>query len=211
MPGSVVILRHAQSEWNALGLWQGQADPPLSSAGRRQAAAAAVRISEQSGYEGFDLVVSSDLSRAWETAVILARGLNLAVAPDREAGLREFDAGEWSGHTLTDIERRWPGMVERFTHGAVDAPPGGEGRVAFDKRVAEATARIGTLADRVGARSVLVVTHGGVIGSVARSAGVPRRHTGHLAGFTGELTPRGIIPGDPVDFLQSAELAIETA
>ena len=209
MPSAVLLLRHAQSEWNALGLWQGHADPPLSEEGRRQAAAAADRIRAASWFAGFDLVVCSDLSRARETADLLAAGLELAVAPQIDEGLREFDAGEWSGHTLAEIEQAWPGDVERFSRGALESPPGGEKRGDFDMRVAEATNRVASLAAANEARSVLIVTHGGVVGSIARSAGLARRHTSHLAGYRGDLDAGALFPRHPIDLLDISELVVD--
>ena len=205
----VVILRHAQSEWNALGRWQGQADPPLSAEGRRQAFVAADHLARARWFEAFDLVVSSDLLRALQTAELLVQRLGLGTPPRPDEGLREFDAGEWSGLTLDEIEQRWPGEVERFTHGLVDSPPGGESRRSFDRRIAEAMARIGHCSERAEARSVLVVAHGGVVGSVARSAGVSRRHIGHLAGYVGMLDKRGLSLDDPLDLLSVDLLAVD--
>jgi probable phosphoglycerate mutase len=211
MPGQLLLVRHAQSEWNALGRWQGQADPPLSDEGRRQVAAAASHISQQSWYAGFDLVVSSDLARARETAELLADGLGCGSSCVVEAGLREYDAGEWSGLTLPEIEARWPGEVERFTRGVVSSPPGGEDRSSFDKRVADTARRLATLAGTAGAKSVLVVAHGGVVNSFARTAGLPRHHIGHLAGYRGWHDERGLVPADPVDLLGASELAADSA
>ena len=211
MPVTVLVLRHAQSEWNARGLWQGQADPPLSREGRRQASIAARRIGREPWFDGFDLVITSDLARARETAGLLSEELGLPCSPVVNEGLREFDAGEWSGHTLAEIEQRWPGEVERFTRGLVDSPPGGENRQVFDRRIAAATVRIADLAARTGAGSVLVVTHGGVIGSIARSAGLTRRHVAHLAGYTGRITVRGLCPEEPVDLLEAPELVGDNA
>ena len=211
MPGPLLLLRHAQSEWNAHGRWQGQADPPLSDGGRRQAVAAAARIAQQPWFAGFDLVASSDLSRARETADLLGQCLGFEDSVLVDEGLREYDAGEWSGLTLTDIEARWPGEVERFTNGLVASPPGGEDRRSFDARVGETVHRLATLADRAGAQSILVVAHGGVIGSVARSAGLPRHHIGHLAGYRGRHGERGLFLIEPVDLLEQAEPAAESA
>jgi len=208
MPGSFLLVRHAQSEWNALGLWQGQADPPLSAEGRQQASAAAVRIASEARFDGFDLVVSSDLARAAQTAEIVAADLGLDVLPVLDAGLREYDAGEWSGHTLAEIEALWPGEVERFTQGLVSSPPGGEDRRSFDARVAQSARRIAGLAVGTGAGAVLVVAHGGVVGSVARSAGLVRRHTGHLVGYWGRHDGRGLFPEESVDLLRVPESQI---
>ena len=58
----VLILRHGQSEWNAQGKWQGQADPPLTELGEQQAASAAQQLLDIG--ESFDRIVSSDLKRA---------------------------------------------------------------------------------------------------------------------------------------------------
>ena len=66
----LLCIRHAESTWNALGRWQGQADPPLSEAGRRAAVALAERLAGE--VAGCAALVSSDLLRARETAGILA-------------------------------------------------------------------------------------------------------------------------------------------
>ncbi|HUE60602.1 MAG TPA: histidine phosphatase family protein, partial [Acidimicrobiales bacterium] len=121
--------------------------------------------------------------------------------PVLDTGLREYDAGEWSGHTLAEIEALWPGEVERFTQGLVSSPPGGEDRRSFDARVAHSARRIAALEDGTGAGAVLVVAHGGVVGSVARSAGLVRRHTGHLAGYWGRYDGRGLFPEESVDLV----------
>ena len=93
----VLIARHGQSEWNALGRWQGQADPPLSTLGRLQAAHAATRLSD------IDVIVASDLERASDTARIIADALGVdEVVID--ADFRERHAGEWQGLTKDDID-----------------------------------------------------------------------------------------------------------
>jgi broad specificity phosphatase PhoE len=211
MPGQLLLVRHAQSEWNALGRWQGHADPPLSDEGRRQVAAGAAQISAARWYAGFDMVVSSDLSRARETAQLLAEALDLAVSPLADVGLREYDAGEWSGLTLAEIEERWPGEVERFTRGLVSSPPGGEDRRSFDARVADAARRLAAAAARAGARSILLVAHGGVVNSFGRSAGLHRHHIGHLAGYKGWHDEGGLFPGELVDLIGTTELAAGSA
>src|SRR5690606_34165227 len=93
----VLLVRHGQSEWNAIGRWQGQADPPLSDLGRLQAREASRALGT------VDAVWASDLQRAVETAAIIAGELGVGpvvVDPD----LRERDAGEFSGLTRPEIE-----------------------------------------------------------------------------------------------------------
>src|ERR671917_2105987 len=100
----VLLVRHGQSEWNAVGRWQGQADPPLSDVGRQQARSAARSLG------ALDAIFASDLQRATETAMIIAAELGVGpvvVDPD----LRERDAGEWSGLTRAEIEERYPGYL----------------------------------------------------------------------------------------------------
>src|SRR5436309_8138951 len=101
MTSRVLLVRHGQSEWNAVGRWQGQADPPLTDLGRQQARAAAHSLGS------LDAVFASDLQRATETAVIVAAQLGIGpvvLDPD----LRERDAGEWSGLTRDEIHERYP-------------------------------------------------------------------------------------------------------
>lgn len=93
----LIVWRHGQTDWNAQHRWQGQADVPLNDLGRAQARAAAPALA---GY-GLTHLVSSDLSRATETAHILAQVVGLPVS--RDARLREIDVGNWSGKTKDQI------------------------------------------------------------------------------------------------------------
>ena len=68
---SVLAIRHGESEWNAVGRWQGQADPPLTDAGMLQAVAAAQVLGT------FDGVYASSLQRAADTAAIIAEAIGV--------------------------------------------------------------------------------------------------------------------------------------
>jgi broad specificity phosphatase PhoE len=194
----VLILRHAQSTWNADGRWQGQADPPLTALGQCQARQAARRLS---GEQPFDLVVSSDLSRAVETAALMNTELGSTARHEIESSLREYDVGAWSGHTRDEIEAGWPGYLSRFSQGQLDYPPGGESRADFEERVAQAGRWVATRARANRSKRVLVVAHGGVVRSFARLAGRPETRTGHLAGYRGSIATDGLLPTEPVDLL----------
>ena len=202
MPG-LLLLRHAQSVWNAAGLWQGWADPPLSADGEQQARQAASRLAD---HAPFDLVVSSDLIRARRTAELLVETLGLTAPHLIETGLREYDVGVWCGCTREEIEARWPGQIERFGRGELGAP-GGEDRASFDARVVAAGQRVGGAAQAAGARQVLVVAHGGVVRALARAAGRAEYRVGHLAGYWGRHTAGGLFPMEPVDLLDGESLA----
>ena len=204
MPGRLLLLRHAQSVWNEVGFWQGWADPPLSAVGKQQIRQAAARLA---GQPPFELVVSSDLSRARRTAELLLEALGVTACPSLEPGLREYDVGAWSGHTREEIEAGWPGEIARFSSNEMVAPPGGEDRAAFDARVVAAGARVAQAAERAGADRVLVVAHGGVVRALARAVGQPDHRIGHLAGYWGSCRAGGLFPEHPVNLLDGEIVA----
>lgn len=103
MEPGLLLVRHGQSTWNAIHRWAGQADPPLSEEGRRQARQLGRRLRSFP----FQLVVSSDLSRASETASVIAEELGID-APEADARLRERHC-IWSGLTSEEIEELHPG------------------------------------------------------------------------------------------------------
>jgi broad specificity phosphatase PhoE len=152
----MLLTRHGQSQWNADGRWQGQADPPLSDHGRRQAGRAADHLG------AVDAIVSSDLERAHYTATIISELLGegpVLVCPD----LKERDAGEWSGLTKDEITEQYPGFLEERRR-----PPGFEDEDPFLERVLRGLA---TVHEQVGEGEALVVTHGGVIYAIERHLG----------------------------------------
>jgi broad specificity phosphatase PhoE len=181
---SLLLVRHAQSEWNAAGRWQGWADPPLTALGRAQAEEAGERLRRTA--PPIDRAVSSDLDRARTTASIVA---GIAGTPElvgrsplveEVSGLREFDVGQWSGLTRAEITAEWPKTLAAWDAGALDATPGGEPRADFDARVQAAVIQI--IAAHPGQR-VLVVAHGGVVHSIGKWLGLPLAHVLHIAGF----------------------------
>jgi probable phosphoglycerate mutase len=157
----VLLVRHGQSEWNALGRWQGQADPPLSDLGRAQARAAARALGT------VDAIFASDLQRAAETAAIIAQELGVGpvvLDPD----LRERDAGEWSGLTRAEIEERYPGYLPDDRHRAFapnddDGPQRPPGWEPDEQLLARARHALATIQGAVPEGDVLAVTHGGLI------------------------------------------------
>lgn len=145
----LLLARHGQSEWNAAGRWQGQADPPLTDLGRAQARAAARNAG------AFDAIFASDLERALHTATVIsaAIGVGPVVVDPR---LKERDAGEFSGLTREEIENEFPGALD-----ARRWPPGWESDELLLRRV---LAALDDIVDHTGGTgSVLAVSHGGVI------------------------------------------------
>jgi probable phosphoglycerate mutase len=187
--GRLLLLRHGQSTWNAERRWQGWADAPLSEVGRAQAREAAAALQSV----GFDAVVSSDLSRARETAEIIAAELGLGPV-ELEPGLRERDVGAWSGLTAAEIDEGWPGSLQAWRDGTLRSIPEGEGDIS--QRVMEAVERVMVLHP---AGTVLVVSHGGVIRSLERALGVEPVAVRNLGGRWVAMGPHGqVIAGEAV-------------
>lgn len=139
-----------------MGLWQGQADPPLTQHGVEQARLAGTWLVGH----GFTGVVTSPQRRAAHTAELIAEVLGLP-APEVEPDLRERNVGDWSGLSVDQINERWPGQLARWRKGRMSAPPpNGENEADFHRRVMDVIHR---LADRPEDEVLLVVSHGGVI------------------------------------------------
>jgi broad specificity phosphatase PhoE len=163
----LLLVRHGQSEWNALGRWQGRADPPLTDLGRQQAFHAAARIGS------VDLICASPLERALHTARIISEQLGVGpvvVLPD----LAERDAGEWQGLTRAEIEQQWPGYLATGRR-----PPGYEDQ---DELVARAHGALDCIAAEYDGAEILVLTHGGFINAVEQAAGLPWERMPNLGG-----------------------------
>jgi broad specificity phosphatase PhoE len=149
----LILVRHGQSEWNALGRLQGVSDPPLSAAGRAEAEALGAFVAAL----GPERVVSSDLRRARLTRELLGLPGDVVVG-DPDPRWRESDLGDWTG--------RLPGELSPDEHAAFllwrvgrHTPPGGESWAATRARVAGAARDL----EATGARCAVVVTHGGPV------------------------------------------------
>jgi len=125
-----VLWRHGQTVWNAERRFQGQSDIPLDATGQAQAERAARLLAALRP----DLIVSSDLSRAAQTAAPLARLTGLDITLDKD--LRERHGGRWEGLTDTEIRTQYPAE-----HAAWN-PPDGEPSAVVADRVAGALHRI---------------------------------------------------------------------
>jgi probable phosphoglycerate mutase len=158
----IVAVRHGETVWNAEMRMQGQLDTALSARGRRQAARAAAALADTDVEE----IVSSDLARAADTAAAIAAAVELPVATDQ--GLRERSFGIFQGYTYAEIDARWPADAARWRrHDPTFAPEGGETLIEFNAR---AVAAVTAIAARARGRSIVVVTHGGVLDCLYRAA-----------------------------------------
>jgi broad specificity phosphatase PhoE len=135
--GTLILVRHGETDWNAAGRLQGHTDRPLNDYGRTQAK----RLADQLAGDGIAAIYASDLSRARETAEILGERLGLPVVVDPD--LREKNWGTWEG--LTSDER----LQVEFE---------GETTEEHRERVLRSVRRI---AERHPGQRIVVVTHGG--------------------------------------------------
>jgi glucosyl-3-phosphoglycerate phosphatase len=174
----VVLWRHGQTVWNAENRFQGQTDVPLDEVGVQQAGRAARLLAALSP----DVIVSSDLRRAYDTAAPLADILGRPVLVD--AGLRETHGGEWEGLVAGDILATDQEAYRAWQRGEdVRAGTTGERRSEVAERAVAAIHRaLGQLPDTSG--TVVAVTHGGSARAVVgQLLGLPQEHWGALGGL----------------------------
>jgi len=158
----LLAVRHGETEWNTQGRFQGHLDSVLNAEGLSQARALGRRLAR----ERFDLLLSSDLGRALQTASAVAEctGHEILLEPR----LRERRMGLFEGLTPAEIELRYPGEYARFHQGDPDyVIPGGESaRQLFERGVACFT----DLARRHAGLTLVTITHGGVLAVLYRKA-----------------------------------------
>jgi glucosyl-3-phosphoglycerate phosphatase len=160
----LVMLRHGQTTYNADNRMQGQLDTELSDLGREQAAAAAEVLAKRQPL----VIVSSDLQRAFDTAVALGERGGQDVLVD--ARLRETNLGDWQGMTHLEVDAAAPGARLAWRDDARWAPHGGESRVDVAARSMPVVAELVAAQTEWGVdepdRPVVLVTHGGLIAAL---------------------------------------------
>ncbi len=129
----IIAIRHGETAWNVDTRIQGQLDIPLNDTGRWQAERLARALAAR---EAIDVVYTSDLLRAWETARPVAAATGAPLHTDE--GLRERGFGSFQGKTFTEIEAAMPDEARRWRQrDPFWAPPGGESLTAMRRRVIE--------------------------------------------------------------------------
>ena len=151
----LVLLRHGETTGDSGSRYHGSSDHDLSPVGREQIRLAAVKLHN----EHFDVIASSPLRRAWQSAWILGQGRPIKLV----SGFREIHFGRWEGLTRDEIEAADPTLFEDWVkHAPGFEYPGGEPRSEFKARVEQG---LGELA-AVPGNSALVVAHKGVIRTI---------------------------------------------
>lgn len=176
----ICIARHGETDWNRRGVLQGWLDVPINELGRQQAVALAANLAS----ENFAAVWTSPLSRALETAQIVAQALHLP-APSSHEGLREKHFGAVQGVPKNELAELNPALLEQILRRNPAAEfAGGETMDEFADRVIEAIEDIGA---RHRGERVLVITHGWVMDVVTRHiAGHARNAVLHIKRKNGE-------------------------
>lgn len=158
----LIAIRHGETEWNREGRFQGHLDSVLNKEGMAQAEA----LGERLAAERFDLLLSSDLGRALQTASAIAMrsGHEIVV----ETRLRERRMGIFQGLTPAEVQARYPEEYARFSSRDPDyvIPEGESMRQLFERSVACFT----ELATRHAGLTLATVTHGGVLAMLYRHA-----------------------------------------
>ena len=161
-PTRLIAVRHGETAWNVGTRIQGQLDIGLNATGEWQAR----RVGQALADEAIDVVYASDLSRAWATALEIARPFGLKVRP--EPRLRERAFGRFEGMSFAEIEQSLPDQARLWRErDPAFAPEGGESLLVFNHRV---TAVAAELAARHPGKLVVLVAHGGVMDVLYRAA-----------------------------------------
>lgn len=159
----LILIRHGETDWNRELRFQGQLDVPLNSIGLEQARRVAGRLIRENVHG----LVSSDLQRALQTAQAVAQRLGHE-GPVSDRGLREQHFGVMEGLRVPDIQRDHPQSWRDWVRFDADfAFEGAESARVFHARV---MAAVQGLAQRHSGKTVAVVTHGGVLDMIYRSA-----------------------------------------
>lgn len=156
----LILLRHGQTGYNATRRMQGQLDTELSDLGRKQAAAVAEAMAALNPFA----IVSSDLRRAYDTAVAVADRAGLPVEID--ARLRETHLGQWQGLTHSDVDAIGPGARSAWRADATWAPPEGESRVDVARRSVPVVEELLDKHEQWGDEPIVLVAHGGLIAAL---------------------------------------------
>ncbi|MGH4024566.1 MAG: histidine phosphatase family protein [Pseudonocardiaceae bacterium] len=149
----LVLWRHGETDYNAALRMQGQLDSQLTAKGLGQARRAAPVLAALAP----DVLLTSDLSRAADTAAVLAAETGLPLRVDRR--LRETHLGKWQGLTHGDVEAVCPGGIQMWRGNPEWAPPSGETRVEVARRAAQVVGEL----DGTAHGTAVLCTHGGLI------------------------------------------------
>jgi broad specificity phosphatase PhoE len=165
----IVLWRHGRTEWNVEGRVQGQSDIPLDDTGRAQARAAAARLAALRPHR----IVSSDLSRALETAGFLGALAQTHVEVDPR--LREMNFGVREGLTWREAWDQLPDAMQAWVSGDETQVPESETHREAGERFDAALREL--VVDIPHDGVLVVVAHGAVLRTgICTFLGIPEAH-----------------------------------
>ena len=131
---NLILIRHGQSEWNALNQFTGWKDPDLTATGIQEAHNAGKIINSLE--INFDLVFTSALIRAQNTAEIILKEINQSLSTIKNQALNERNYGDLAGLNKDDARKRWGDEQVHIWRRSYDIPPpGGESLKDTGERV----------------------------------------------------------------------------
>ena len=154
----VILVRHGETDWNKNARFQGQTDVPLSETGKEQAE----KVGQRLAGEKISAIYSSDLSRAFETALAISRHHGLKI--EKLKALREINFGQWEGMSRQIILDEHGDLYQKWLDNPMETrTPQGENFTEVQKRALQALREI---AAKHANETVVVVAHGGLIKAV---------------------------------------------
>ena len=159
----IIAIRHGETAWNVDTRIQGQLEVGLNATGRWQAERVGAALAD----EPIAAIYTSDLLRAWDTALSISQTTHIAL--QTHEGLRERGFGLFEGKTFQQIELQWPDAAVRWRKREPDYAPegGGESLLDFRSRI---TGVVNDLAAQYTGEQIVLVAHGGVMDVLYRAA-----------------------------------------
>lgn len=200
----LILIRHGETDWNRELRFQGHVDVPLNATGHEQARRLAERLAAEKLV--VDHLVCSDLIRTQQTATpsLLVLLPQLQIHTLTDASLREQSFGDVDGKRVDDVKLEHADAWAQWLRFEADyGMPGGETTRQFHTRVMDAVRRI---AQQYQGQKVMVVTHGGVLDMIWRTA----RGTGLDGPRQSDIPNAGLnrvrVEGDVVEVLDWADV-----
>ena len=151
---TIGFVRHGITEWNELGKVQGRSNIPLNERGKQQTMALANRLALE---EKWDIIISSDLERAAETAKIIASKLG-RVDTHFDERTREIDCGQIEGTNEQERVSRWGSEWRKLDLGME----------SFEEVAKRGATFLKDISEQYKGKRVLIVSHGAIIGLTLR-------------------------------------------
>lgn len=152
---TLYLVRHGETNWNALGKFQGCVDIELSEEGIFQAQLLKDKVENY-----FDFIYSSPLKRALDTANIICANKN--ISPEIEQDIREINFGQWEGLTIKEIEKLYPENFINWKTDELIGPICG-GDLSLKLASERASNAIFKIVNRHKGKNIMIVCHGGII------------------------------------------------